>query len=511
MDAGETVLSQPAGTSTSRNGTTKLNSFDRPPSFLLLVPASQTNPNLCKTLLSAFILDYPTPTLINFNKSFNEGGWDNGTHIGKIRGVLEYLSHSSGTRDDDVVLVVDGYDVWFQLPPELMLSRFHRALREANARSVKQFGTEKLDTLHHSSADKQPKFSEKVIFAADKLCWPNPIADPACQSVPSSTLPTNAWGPETDRDPGGWLNRPRFLNSGTVMGSLADLRTIYQRATHKVEEHNRGFLGDQAVFAEIFGEQEYQRHLVSEVERPLSSLHWTQLFANHLASPGPGKTEEKMVSNDMTAEPGDRYEYGLSLDYEMSLFQTMTHSDGDIEFLHFANASLLPQVLESHRIHSGRPLKVPPDLVETRLPFATFEDTATRWQVPFGPDLPSNSTWADVALGTNLHVPSVPALLHFNGDKSYLDKWWPKMWYHVFGRVLLHRHVRAPRKSRWDRRGGAGGAWTDRGQWLSWTELCGGFEDEIFGDGLGRWSKETGDGKAFDAWGKLMSDPDNGV
>jgi hypothetical protein len=42
-------------------------------------------------------------------------------------------------------------------------------------------------------------------------------------------------------------------------------------------------------------------------------------------------------------------------------------------------------------------------------------------------------------------------------------------------------------------RGGKGGVWTDRGEWLEWNEVCGAFDEEVFGDGKGEFGREKED------------------
>ncbi|KAL9576342.1 MAG: hypothetical protein Q9212_007182 [Teloschistes hypoglaucus] len=116
------------------NTTAPLGLHKTNPSFHLLIPASQTNPQLCKTLLSSFVLAYPPPTLINYGKKFDGDGWDKGTHAGKIRGVYNYLNNKDKIADADLVLIVDGYDVWFQLPPVIMVKRYNALINEANDR-----------------------------------------------------------------------------------------------------------------------------------------------------------------------------------------------------------------------------------------------------------------------------------------------------------------------------------------------------------------------------------------
>ncbi|KAH0556218.1 hypothetical protein GP486_005856 [Trichoglossum hirsutum] len=422
-------------------------------SFHLLIPASEANSNLCKTLLSAFILNYPPPTLINFNKTFDGENGDGGSHTGKIRGVWDYLAKGEHTADDDIVLVIDGYDVWFQLPPEVMIKRYYRVINEANKRLKSKYGT----VYHGQGLDGGvARFAETVVYAADKLCWPNPKEDPACRSIPESTLPRNAWGPRTDEDPDGRLNRPRFLNSGNVIGPVADVKAVYGAAVVKVEYQGRGSMGDQFVFSEIFGEQEDDR--------------------NAVRAPKSGAVR----AGDMVAAEGQRYEFGICLDYGAAMFQTMTHSHDDIEYLVYNGTTYPSVVSEGYQVESQSQhiLTLPEDVASLKPPHPTI-------------------SWKDLPLGTNLHVPSIPALLHFNGEKSYLHDWWPRMWYHGHARALLRLHTRSPLRpiaeaeegqSWWDMKGGwggKGGVWTDGGEWMDWKDVCGRFEDAVFGDGEG--------------------------
>lgn len=77
----------------------------------LLVPANKANEHACKTILTAGVLGYPSPTLINWNQTFNDTKLsDKGSHIAKIAGIQRYLAKIPVDRNDDLVLVVDGYD-----------------------------------------------------------------------------------------------------------------------------------------------------------------------------------------------------------------------------------------------------------------------------------------------------------------------------------------------------------------------------------------------------------------
>ncbi len=73
------------------------------PKFHLLVPAHKATTNLCKTLLSAAILNYPPPTLVNYGGSmdFERPGMD------VVRDTFSFLIGKE-VHDDDLVLVVEG-------------------------------------------------------------------------------------------------------------------------------------------------------------------------------------------------------------------------------------------------------------------------------------------------------------------------------------------------------------------------------------------------------------------
>lgn len=122
------------------NGSTKGLSKTSP-SFHLLIPASDSNTDLCKTLLSAFALGYPAPTLVNWGKEYEDKMLDgkkifkgSGGRTAKIRGVFDFLNDRTKVKDDDLVLITDGYDIWFQLPPDIMLERYHTLVEESNKR-----------------------------------------------------------------------------------------------------------------------------------------------------------------------------------------------------------------------------------------------------------------------------------------------------------------------------------------------------------------------------------------
>ena len=490
------------------------------------------------------MLSYPPPTLINYGMEFKSDGWDKGTHAAKIRGVFDFLKDKSKVQDNDLVLVVDGYDVWFQLPPEVMIRRYHQMVVEADEHLRSRYGMVTEGKPGDGTSDRVQKYTQKVIFGADKICWPNPAEDPACAAVPYSTLRKDIYGPDTDKDSTALDNRPRYLNSGTVIGPAADVRAIYKYAVEKVEQ-GRGAIGDQFVFAEIFGEQEYQRETIRSSSQAISGKFYEWLSNQLGTSESP--LSANITINNMTVVPGQRYEYSIGLDYESRLFQTMTHSAADVEFITYDSSTLLATIQAAHPSLYGLPFSLPPDLQTASPPFHyvspgynhTLDADVTGTKtllLPYSENLdhlpgqptnntniepnPSNSeeepTWLTTPLATNIYAATIPPLLHLNGDKSLLTAWWSRLWFHPYARALLRRYVRSTQtkaaaaaaarggQTWWDRRGGRGGVWTDDGRWMGWGQVCKGCEDEVFRDGKGVWMKEEGERRWVNSFGKVI-------
>lgn len=94
----------------------------------LLVPATSSNADLCKLLLSAQVLGYPSPQLINYGDVEDlEDAYKQ--HLAKVGGILKYLEQLDTSGDEyaeEMVLIVDGYDIWFQVGVLLNItSGFH--------------------------------------------------------------------------------------------------------------------------------------------------------------------------------------------------------------------------------------------------------------------------------------------------------------------------------------------------------------------------------------------------
>ena len=130
----------------------------------VLIPASRPDPNLCKAILSGNVLGYPRPTIINWNQTFDDPAFvEGGSHLAKINGTAQYLYSLDESRDEDLVLMIDGYDAWLQLRPQTLIDRFFDINRRADERIASEMGG--------ATVGRTGVF-QKIIFGCQKRCWP---------------------------------------------------------------------------------------------------------------------------------------------------------------------------------------------------------------------------------------------------------------------------------------------------------------------------------------------------
>lgn len=452
------------------------------PSYLhVLVPADHKDVNLCKTLVTAAVTGFSTPTLINWGQKFdNKKLVAGGSHLAKISGVLAYLEKLGPERDDDLVLIVDGYDIWFQLRPRALIARYHAINAAANERIHKSMG---------ERAFKAEKIEQTILFSAQKRCWPWKADDPPCYAVPESSLPSDVYGNRTDEDIGFKKNpyvkfRQRYLNSGDAMGRVGAMRALFKRAL-KLAEKDPNFGSDQKILSQIFGEQEIQREVMRLRHRPLKQQlnEWWDGTQNML-SPKPGRKRPKHLR-------GQPNEFGIGLDYASEIGHPTVFAEEDSEWITHSDA-------ESIKNHSSR-LGVDPPRVQTlaidigasQPPFQAVTPTAA---------LPKNKSWVDIPLYTNMWTSVVPGLIHHNAHRDGLKKLrqtvWDQMWYFKDLRTLYNSTELSPggaiavvnnadgeKQAWWSPVEKKGGAMSDKDdEWLPWADLCAEYDEEIFRD-----------------------------
>lgn len=190
----------------------------RQPKLHFLLPTHNANQDLCGCIRTHLINGFE-PLLVNYGQ---DAGGDRQNKYYKLTGVHNFLQNATANdlQSGDVVAIIDGFDVWSQLPADVLLERFLRS-------------------------------GKRILLGVDKQCFPNDPQSPVCNDIPESPLPTDVYGSKTDTDPIGeprHFTRPRWVNSGTVVGYFEDVRRLYESMTH-FHDSDDDRTSDQRIFA----------------------------------------------------------------------------------------------------------------------------------------------------------------------------------------------------------------------------------------------------------------------
>lgn len=492
------------------------------------MPASKPDVNLCKNILSSTLSSFPTSTLINWGQNFDDEKLVfGGSHIAKLQGVHDYLSGLDASQEDDMVLLVDGYDIWFQLDARVLLARYNAINRKADLRINKDLGAK----VAHDHGIKQ-----SIVFSSQKKCWPGDSGDPWCYAVPPSPLPADLYGSDTDIDMSDAdekytfaRHRQRYLNSGIAMGPVREMRAMFARALDLWEE-DPSWGSDQAIFAKIFGLQEYQRVLLKEQYDPdykdakvhtsrNSDVPLTRRTADSDKAPLRHSSilDQHPTHRKPDLQEGVNYEFGIGLDYESALGQPTVFADFDLDWVVYSDREALERSWTEKNVSHPASDCIEQDIVKysPQQPFANISAS-------------SDEKWEDMPLFSNLWTGVTPALIHHNahrdGLKSNRETMWDMTWFQPRARDLLAarltqklgseiypfaveyvdtvskfgNHVRRKGKAWWDagtlrgREAKGFAVRTDRVgedgrfEWIGWNGLCDeAMQEEVFRDGKG--------------------------
>ncbi|CEF77767.1 hypothetical protein FGSG_03047 [Fusarium graminearum PH-1] len=381
--------------------------------FALVVPLTNPSPNACKTIFSALALGYPSPVIINWGVDYHDvSHWSLGRNLPKIPGMVHYLDsvmHPNATdlerlEEDDLVLMVDARDVWFQLPAEVLLSRYHEINKKANEKLRKQW----------SGSGPMP-MKQTIISATQKKCYPDDVEkfgyDIRCDTWAESPLRPDLYGPETDKNVSDYFhNRPRWLNGGMHIGPAGDMRRLFRRALADMEAAiGEGFpvRSDQGQFGKVFWKQEVWRE-------------WQR---------------KNLMHSDILQEVVDEnLEYSLGLDYTQEISSqtkfTAVNSTIDLydaDFIPLSDKEAIERHTEAIGISPVRITDVPNDVNISWNPLA---------------DLHKSATWSEMPLYADFAIGHVPVIVHHNGHKRRRETWWHKPWYHQRLRELVRPRLK---------------------------------------------------------------------
>lgn len=381
----------------------KLPSRDRRLSIVL--PANNPDHDLCKVITSALALGYPAPVIVNWGKTYDKSkGWKGGSHLAKITGTLEYLDSVSNPdtpdenrlEENDIVVLTDSYDVWFQLPPEVLLKRYHEANRQANQRLASKW-----------NGRGKPPMEQTIIISAQKKCFPPPSSGSVlhCDQLPESPARQDLYGPNTDKDPEVFHDvRPKYLNSGSMIGPVGDMRKYFRRVHERMQRglaNGKDLYSDQGIFGEIFAEQEIWRrwlrkNTVSRKDKSFDVMH-------------------------------SDFEYHVGLDYMQNLFIPTVFEEQDGKITALNNETGIAEKSVSLGIEP-RLDGVPDDIQSSTNPLNMHV-------------LHDPADWGDMPVYADFYSTAIPVVVHHNAHKDGAKKrrylWWDRIWFFPYLRQLI--------------------------------------------------------------------------
>lgn len=450
----------------------------RPSNMHLLIVSDSATASFCKTMLSAAILGYPTPVIVNWAKDLPEIlGIPPREHVPSMaEGVWDYLAKLDTSHDDDVMVVLEGESI-MQLRASTLVERFFRVNNEANKRLSKNWG----------KAAARNGIKQEVLFGAQKECYGLSANDAACYGAPASTLPKKLYGDNTDVEGGDDDNRfdhfrPRFIDPGSVVGTVAGLRKIFGAAARQGSGKDES--EKKVSLQRVFGTQQSYR----EVLRRKAGLRANKSFT---------KEQLTLIRESIASNPNRTHEYGIGLDYAGEISANAAFSHDDYGLVTLSNSTTFQEARREHRVGLTDALKqIPMDIIGTLPPFWTFS---------VEPALPRWNPWKDTPLITNLYTGITPAIIRptkrGNGGAEAA-----KPWYQEHARTLMDASMYSPitpvavggenastTREFWSMEIWRGGGRDSRvgmmknDGWVRFDFECEPYGEEVFQDGLGAW------------------------
>lgn len=474
LEPSEFTLDLEAGkSSTAPSGLKKQN-----PQFHLLIHAPKITSNVCRSLLSSFLLDYPPPTLVGYRQSLNGSVAGDFFREYGISDTADYLSQQNYVKDDDFVAIVDGESTLFQLPTEALLTEYNAQTKKANEELERTYHDIPVQTL---SKQKMQRFNQSVFFAAEYEMVPKQRGFLSRFKVPEK--------------------QPIHLNNNLAIGSGSGLRHLFATAA---EQNTRIERTDRDTFNTMFAQQGLLRTSMAKEQREFKI--W--LSRNVLPT---NKKLKKKLAEDYAAAKQD---LGMGLDYKATMFQTIPAAARNVadtviqlnEHDTFPVPAILDKLADPFTLHTSTP---------------HLNSTSAVLVQKHNNTLPVTDHWTDIPLFTNpktQRIPSVISMLpptpedHSASSEilaapdTNIRELWQSLWFYPYARTLLKQYLQkatskevaseaAVGGERWyDVRGGRGGVWTVEGEWLDAGELCAPFGADLFLDGKRGWFEAVPDG-----------------
>ncbi|KAF7563712.1 hypothetical protein G7046_g411 [Stylonectria norvegica] len=373
-----------------------------------LIPSTISKPPVCASIASALVNRYPVPVIVGYK---GEDQYDSGkAHIAKILAIQRYIHNLTDWNDDDLIMVMDSFDVLAQVPVEVMIERYFEMTSKADLKLAAQRGIT-VSELHELGV------RQTILWGAGKICWPE---NSRCFLIPFSGLPRYAFGPRTD-DGDIVFSDPQHLNSGTVIAPLGDFRKLIDDTQQLIEDTYdlewKGRDRDQVYISTLYARQEYQRTIDMTGGKYPDAPQVVEF-------PKP-----KAGTNDTT-------EYHIFVDFESIFTQTQCHNEPWMRSLHYNNydltASVVNDTYNQGREHH-RPFRI-------QMPFLVYRAMTTVFDsLPKGERLYTKSkNWVQsLPFDTNIGTEVIYSFYHNTCNKDgFLDQY-QTFWFFPIIKPLL--------------------------------------------------------------------------
>ncbi|KAL9626766.1 MAG: hypothetical protein Q9164_007798, partial [Protoblastenia rupestris] len=146
------------------------------------------------------------------------------------------------------------------------------------------------------------------------------------------------------------------------MGSVKATRNAFKTAYEKWQKEPKAYRSRQEVFAEMFGEQEYQRELIRS-----QHLTATQRFSRWWS----GSTSFLDTHTIPISMQGGKtsFEHGISLDYTSSLAQVVSSASSDADWIRYNDPKTLFTAASTLNITIPPQNSIQKDIAHSRPPF----------------------------------------------------------------------------------------------------------------------------------------------
>ncbi|KAF4454421.1 hypothetical protein F53441_3047 [Fusarium austroafricanum] len=304
-----------------------------------------------------------------------------------------------------------------QLPAEAMIQRYFTLMAEADQRLADQRGIT-VNELHRTGV------KQTLLWGTDKGCWPESDTDPRCWLVPFSTQPRLKWGLKTDTGDLQYSDS-RFLNSGTVMGPLGDLRKFIDAAISLIEDDwDQTFLfrdSDQFYIAALYARQEYQR---------MRYMNGGE-FPGDVA--GRSLPKQKAGKDDVT-------EYHVTVDFDSAFTQTECHNYRFIHKLQYDSfdlkATMSQDALDEGSRFRPYTIQMPSEI------YQTLHRVYDSLPAEDRPAMSGHNWIRSLRLGTNIGTRIIFAFYHNTCDKAGFVNTFHDAWFYPLIRPLLQASAR---------------------------------------------------------------------